>query len=85
MVLFGVVVLLVGLDGSRWVCVVVTGMAGFGVCTGSGIPLESEFWRLSNWLLVGVTDVFLVPGLALCSVHPLSVLASFMYLILNNY
>ena len=85
MVLFAVVVLLAGFVGIRWVCVVVTGMAGFGVCTGSGIPSESESWRLSNWLLVGVTDGFLVPDLALCSVHPLSVLASFVYLILNNY
>ena len=85
MVLFAVAVVLVGFVGSCWVCVVVTGMAGFGVCTGSGIPLESEFWRLSNWLLVGVTVGFLVPGLALCSVHPLSALPSFMYLILNNY
>ena len=69
----------------RWVCVVVTGMVGFGVSTGSGIPSELESWRLSYWLLAGVTVGFLVPGLALCNVHPLSALGSFMYLILNNY
>ena len=70
MVLFAVAIVLVSFVGSRWVCVIVTGMAGFGVCTGSGIPSELESWRLLNWLLVGITVGFLVPGLVLCSVIP---------------